>query len=91
MTMEKLYIATEGDFLSLVRTAVREELANMVPVKADSNNLPPATRQGAAKYLGVSVHTLGQIIKSGELPAFYIGRMVRIKWADIEAYVNNKR
>jgi excisionase family DNA binding protein len=58
-----------------------------------ANNTPayseaPATRQHAASYLGVSLPTLDKLINSGQLKAFNIGRQVRIKWTDIQAYVN---
>jgi len=60
--------------------------ANNVPANAQ----PPATRQLAADHLGVSLPTLDKLVNSGQLISFNIGRQVRIRWPDIEAYVNKK-
>jgi excisionase family DNA binding protein len=50
----------------------------------------PATRQEACKFLSISLPTLDKLIASGQILTFNIGRQVRIRWADIEAYVNKK-
>jgi excisionase family DNA binding protein len=60
--------------------------ANTTPVNAQ----PPATRQLAADHLGVSLPTLDKLINSRQLKAFNIGRQVRIKWDEIQEYVNKK-
>ena len=51
---------------------------------------PPATRQEACRYLNISLPTLDHLISSGQLAAFNIGRQVRLRWPDIEAYINKK-
>ena len=51
---------------------------------------PPATRQEACRYLNISLPTLDHLISTGQLSAFNIGRQVRVRWHDIEAYVNKK-
>ena len=50
----------------------------------------PVSRQEACKYLNISLPTLDSLINTGQLTAFNIGRQVRIRWQDIEAYVNKK-
>lgn len=50
----------------------------------------PATRQEACKFLNISLPTLDKLISSGQILTFNIGRQVRIRWADIEAYVNKQ-
>jgi excisionase family DNA binding protein len=51
----------------------------------------PATRQEACKFLNISLPTLDKLTASGQILTFKIGRQVRIRWSDIEAYVNNRR
>jgi excisionase family DNA binding protein len=44
------------------------------------------TVETAAQLAGVSKNTVWNLIKDGKLPAYRIGsRIVRIKWADIQA------
>ncbi len=40
-----------------------------------------------AKELGVRMRTIYRIIDAGELPAYKLGRVIRIKRADVEAYL----
>ena len=39
-----------------------------------------------AKQLGVTMRTLYRILDSGELPAYKIGRVIRIQVVDVEAF-----
>lgn len=67
---------------------VREVLAeNKV---ASEQPKPPARRQEAAKFLGLSLPTLDTLIKTGQIKSFSIGRQVRIDWKEIEAFLNKK-
>lgn len=43
------------------------------------------TRKEAAKYGRMHVNTLDRLIKAGRLPAYKIGRSVRIKRAELDA------
>ena len=42
---------------------------------------------GASELLGVSVSTVERIVKAGTLPAFNLGRLIRIRRCDIDAYM----
>ncbi len=44
-----------------------------------------------AKHLGVNLRTLYAIIDSGELPAFKIRRAIRLKRADVDAFLERCR
>jgi excisionase family DNA binding protein len=47
-----------------------------------------------AMQLGVTITTLYRILDSGELPAYKIGRVIRIQRVDVEAFLertNGKR
>lgn len=44
-----------------------------------------------AEYLGVSRRTVVRIVNRGELPAFRVGRALRFKLADLEAYMEQQR
>lgn len=54
-------------------------------------------RHGLAKpadimqYTGLSKTTVYALIASGELPAIRIGRSVRVKWEDLETYIESRR
>lgn len=45
----------------------------------------------AARYLGITTRTLYRLIDGGELPAFKFGRVIRLKQADVEAFVEGSR
>ena len=45
----------------------------------------------AAKYLGVSALTLYRLIDAGLLPAYRMGRVIRIKVSDLEAFIASAR
>ena len=42
--------------------------------------------EDAARRLGVATKTVYRFIDRGELPAYRIGRVIRLKEADVEAY-----
>ena len=44
-----------------------------------------------ADYLGVSTRTVARLVQRGELPAFRVGRALRFKLADLEAYMEKHR
>ncbi|RKR83310.1 excisionase family DNA binding protein [Mucilaginibacter gracilis] len=74
-----------------VETLINHLIEGRSPINVSANSTePPATRGHAASYLGISLPTLDNLIKSGQIKSFNIGRQVRIKWADLEAYVNGK-
>lgn len=89
--MQTIIQTTSDELLQLVREAVREELrchADQSLNGPEYVTKAPATRQQAAKFLNVSLPTLDKLIRSNQLTSFNIGRQIRIKWADLEAYVN---
>ena len=45
----------------------------------------------AATYLGVSPQTLYQLIDEGLLPAYQLGRVIRIKVSDLDWYIASAR
>jgi putative molybdopterin biosynthesis protein len=49
------------------------------------------TAERAAHELAVTVRTLYRLIRSGELPAYKVGRQFRIERADVTAYLKNHR
>lgn len=48
------------------------------------------TTEACAK-LGISNRTLYRLIDNGEIPAYRIGRVVRLKDADLDAYLERAR
>jgi len=45
----------------------------------------------AAKYLGIGLVTLYRVLDQGELPAYKLGRVIRLQRVDVEAYLERCR
>lgn len=45
----------------------------------------------AARYLGVVPRTLYRMLDEGQIPAYKMGRVIRIKRTDLEAYLEEHR
>jgi excisionase family DNA binding protein len=43
------------------------------------------SRKAAATLISVNVQTISKLVKIGTLPAYYVGRAVRIKLSDLDA------
>jgi len=44
-----------------------------------------------AEYLGVNTRTVYRLIDEGELPAYKFGRVIRLKEADVVAFIERSR
>lgn len=87
--MDKLIVITTEELKFLLKECIREELKALNTAPPEQK--PPATKREVAAHLGISMPTLDALIKSGQIPAFNIGRGIRFRWDDIEEYVNTKR
>lgn len=47
----------------------------------------PAT----AKHLGVTLRMVYKLIDTGSIPAFKVGRVIRIRTADVETFLESSR
>jgi excisionase family DNA binding protein len=47
--------------------------------------------QAAAKRLGVTTRTLYRFIDLGELPGYRLGRVIRLKRVDVDAFIERSR
>jgi excisionase family DNA binding protein len=47
--------------------------------------------QEAARRLGVTPRTLYRFIDQGELPAYRLGRVIRLKADDVDAFIEGSR
>jgi excisionase family DNA binding protein len=45
----------------------------------------------AARRLGITPRTLYRFIDGGDLPAYRMGRVIRLKQADVDAYIEQCR
>ena len=45
----------------------------------------------AARAVGLTGVTLRRLIDGGDLPAFRFGRVIRVRRADVDAYIENSR
>ncbi|WP_295652551.1 excisionase family DNA-binding protein [uncultured Mucilaginibacter sp.] len=75
--------------LTLIETLLLEIKSND-QVSTSTNVRQPATREEAAAFLNLSLPTFDKLLTSSQINYFRIGRQVRIKWDDIQTYVNKK-
>jgi excisionase family DNA binding protein len=47
--------------------------------------------QDAARRLGITTRTLYRFIDQGELPGYRMGRVIRVKAADVDAFIEASR
>lgn len=47
--------------------------------------------QEAARRLGVTTRTLYRFVDQGELPAYRMGRVIRVKATDVDAFIEASR
>ena len=45
----------------------------------------------AAAYLGITPRTINRLIDDGEIPAYRIGRVIRLRIADLDAFIEASR
>jgi putative molybdopterin biosynthesis protein len=45
----------------------------------------------AARYLGITPRTLYRFIDQGQLPAYRFGRVIRLKQADVDQFIEVRR
>ena len=67
----------------------------VAPSSADHEGVPPQavwlSTQDAAKRLGVTSRTLYRFIDQGELPAYRLGRVIRLKLDEVDAFIEGSR
>jgi len=47
--------------------------------------------QQAARFLGITPRTLYRFIDEGDIPAYRLGRVIRVKKPDVEAFLERQR
>ena len=47
--------------------------------------------QEAARQLGITTRTLYRLIDEGQIPAYKMGRVLRLKMGDVDAFLNQSR
>jgi excisionase family DNA binding protein len=66
-------------------------------MRAMPEDIPPdddlewLSTPGAAERIGVTPRTLYRFIDEGQLPAFKFGRVIRLKKADVDTYIESCR
>ncbi len=45
----------------------------------------------AARYLGITPRTLYRFIDQGQLPAFRLGRVIRLRQEDVDGFIEQRR
>ena len=72
----------EATLESVVRNVVREELRTALGASKPSEYL---SLRDAAVRAGVSAATVRRWVRDGKVPRYGEGRIVRVRWADVEA------
>lgn len=85
MTLE---LALKNLLRDVVREAVRDELGNS-PTRGPSAEF--LTYGEAAKHVRVSLATIKRWVSAGRLQAFGVGRVKRVKAAEVEACLRGQR
>ena len=58
---------------------------------APSADIEWLSTQEAARRLGITTRTLYRFVDQGELPAYRMGRVIRLQATDIDAYIERSR
>lgn len=84
MINDRVFITSEEGLKSALFDILSDFKLIQLP---DVEPKAPATRMEACKFLNISLPTLVKLIQTGQLKSFNIGNRVRIRWSDLEAYV----
>ncbi|NNN21998.1 MAG: helix-turn-helix domain-containing protein [Acidimicrobiales bacterium] len=56
-----------------------------------SESIEWVSTKDAAEYLGVTLRTLYRLIDEGAIPAYKIGRVIRVQKPDLDQFINSSR
>lgn len=59
--------------------------------RVPSDEIEWLSTQDAARRLGITTRTLYRFIDQGELPGYRMGRVIRVKASDVEAFIEASR
>ena len=58
---------------------------------APSAEIEWLSTQEAARRLGITTRTLYRFVDQGEIPAYRMGRVIRVQASDVDAYIERSR
>ncbi len=73
------------------RQDVTQKLRDRGYDAAMASDIAWLSTQDAARRLGVTPRTLYRFIDVGDLPAYRLGRVIRLKAEDVEAFIESSR
>ncbi len=73
------------------RQDVTQKLRDWGYHAAMASDIAWLSTQDAARRLGVTPRTLYRFIDVGDLPAYRLGRVIRLKAEDVEAFIESSR
>src|SRR5687767_167384 len=71
-----------GELKEIIKQVIREERQERSPSSPNTSE-ELITRKEAASYLGVSLPTLSQIVKRGEIPAYRLGGKIMFRQSEL--------
>ena len=71
-------------------TAAVGALPQQPEQSATHDRRTPATRQTAAEYLGVSMGTIDNLVRSKQLKSCKVGRAIRFRWEALDEFINKR-
>lgn len=87
--METMVLISTEQLKTEINEAVKAALKNLIPSK--ENNTPDVvllSRKETAKLLGISLPTLNEWSKTGQVTPYRIGASIRYKKAEVEQSLN---
>jgi excisionase family DNA binding protein len=87
-TIQIQYITSKEGLKSALLDALSE--ISFIQAPEIKSVKPPATLQEGCRFLNISPPTIRTLIRTHQLKSFYIGRQVRIRWSDLEDFVNKR-
>ncbi len=84
MSYQKIQLVEIGmtDLMEAIRSIIQAEIAN-IKKSNPSTDETLLTRKEAAAKLGISLPTLAQRVKRGDLPAFLLGGKIMFKSSEV--------
>lgn len=89
--MTEIVLIPSADLKRMIREAIGEgfsTLSTAAPKLPTAEPVPPLSRIKAAQYLSVSLPTLDDLARRGEIKSCRVATRLRFRFNDLEDYLN---